>query len=237
MSAEQDVLWRLMEIDDALAAAASALAKLPEERRVAQAKVAGERAPLDALRARVASVQTRRRDLEREIAGIDAEQRRFEGQLPAVKKNEEYQAMLHQIADLKRRRSDLETEILEGLEAEEREQGERPMLEQALAAAERDAAARAAAVDAAERDTRARVETLERDRAAECERLPAATRTRYERIRASRAGRAVAAIVKGACGACFRNQPPTVLQEARRRERLMQCDGCGRLLLWPPEGA
>ena len=43
------------------------------------------------------------------------------------------------------------------------------------------------------------------------------------------------AIVKGACGGCFRAQPPQVLQEARRGDRLLACDGCGRLLIWPPE--
>jgi len=45
----------------------------------------------------------------------------------------------------------------------------------------------------------------------------------------------VVAIVKGACGGCFRAQPPQVLQEARRGDRLLACDGCGRLLIWPPE--
>jgi len=41
-------------------------------------------------------------------------------------------------------------------------------------------------------------------------------------------------IVKGACGGCFRAQPPQVLQEARRRDRMLSCDGCGRLMVLPP---
>jgi hypothetical protein len=28
-----------------------------------------------------------------------------------------------------------------------------------------------------------------------------------------------------------------VIQEARRGDRLLTCDGCGRLLVWPPEAA
>jgi predicted nucleic acid-binding Zn-ribbon protein len=45
----------------------------------------------------------------------------------------------------------------------------------------------------------------------------------------------VAALHNGACGACFRALPPAALQEARRRERLLSCDGCGRFLMLPPE--
>jgi predicted nucleic acid-binding Zn-ribbon protein len=47
----------------------------------------------------------------------------------------------------------------------------------------------------------------------------------------------VVPIVKTACGGCFRTQPPQVLQEARRHDRVLVCDGCGRLLVMPPEGA
>jgi predicted nucleic acid-binding Zn-ribbon protein len=65
--------------------------------------------------------------------------------------------------------------------------------------------------------------------------LAPAARPRYEKLRAGRAGRAVVAIENGACGGCHRGLPPAVLQEARRREKLLVCDGCGRLLLLPPE--
>ena len=67
--------------------------------------------------------------------------------------------------------------------------------------------------------------------------LPPSTRSRYERIRGSREGRAVVPIIKGACGGCYRGQSPQTLQEARRGDRILLCDGCGRMLIWPPEGA
>ena len=67
--------------------------------------------------------------------------------------------------------------------------------------------------------------------------LPPVTRARYERVHGSRDGRAVVAILKGACGGCYRTLPPAVLQEARRRDRMMSCEGCGRLMVWPPSEA
>ena len=82
---------------------------------------------------------------------------------------------------------------------------------------------------------KAELAALEARRGDVAAQLPPATRTRYEKLRAGRAGRAVAAIENGACGGCHRGLPPAALQEARRREKLLMCDGCGRLLMLAPE--
>lgn len=67
--------------------------------------------------------------------------------------------------------------------------------------------------------------------------LEPTARSRYEKIRASRGGRAVVAITNGACGGCARTLTPHAQQDARKRDRLLVCDGCGRLLLLPPDEA
>lgn len=235
MSAEIDTLWALSGLDDELAKVKAALARFPEERDALERHVADATAKLDTHKATLADRQRRRRELEVEIGTLTAGERKFQSQLPTVKKNEEYQALLHEIDGVKRRRSDLETEVLVSLEAEEDAARARPALDAGLAAVQRersDGLARLAAAEAAERG---RAAALEAERRGHVERLPVATRSRYERIHGSRAGRAVVAILKGACGGCFRAQPPQVLQEARHRERLLTCDGCGRLLVWPPD--
>jgi hypothetical protein len=154
--------------------------------------------------------------------------------LPLVKKNEEYTALLHEIAGVKQKRSDRETELLMLLDEEERRQGEKPTLERALAGEKAEIGGRLQAIAEEEQRERDQAAAIESERATLLERLAPATRSRYQRIRASKDGRAVVAIHKGACGGCYRGQPPQVLQEARRGDRLLACDGCGRLLIWPP---
>jgi predicted nucleic acid-binding Zn-ribbon protein len=127
--------------------------------------------------------------------------------------------------------------VLQQYEAEEALSGERPTIEKSLQAAEAELAARRADIDREEAVERERLAGIDAERATEMSGLPAATRSRYERIHAQREGRAVVAILKSACGGCFRQQPPQTLQEARRRERVMICDGCGRMLVWPPDAA
>jgi uncharacterized protein len=237
MTEELVVLWSLAGLDDRLAVLEAALKRHPRQRSELESRLGAERARIEEHKRKVGDLQLRRRQIEKDIETLAAEERKFQSQLPMVKKNEEYTALLHEIAGAKGRRSDRETDLLMLMEQEETLHGERPVLEQALKVAESDGAERAGRIAAEESSERAQVAEIEGERATLLARLPQALRTRYERIRTSREGRAVVPIIKGACGGCYRGQPPQALQEARRGDRFLVCDGCGRMLIWPPEGA
>uniref|UniRef100_A0A832I0V5 C4-type zinc ribbon domain-containing protein n=1 Tax=Eiseniibacteriota bacterium TaxID=2212470 RepID=A0A832I0V5_UNCEI len=231
-----DILWSLHGLDEERITLRAALARVPEQRRQLEARVAAERAALEAHRARLAEVQRRRRAQEQEIEALAAQERQFQSQQPSVKTNEAYQALTHEIATVRGKRSDLETQVLLGLEEEEALALQKGPLEEALRAAEAERDARLAALATEESGLAAALEGLDARRVAALEGLTPAARVRYERVHASRDGRAVVAIAKGACGGCFRAQPPQLLQEAKRRDRVLACEGCGRLLVLPPEG-
>jgi hypothetical protein len=237
MSEEIDRLWALRGLDEEAGAVREVQARFPAQRRELEHRVVEARAKLEQAKTRLADSQKQRRDLEVQAAALVEQERHFQQQLPSVKKNEEYTALLHEIESVRRKRSELETKVLERMEEEEREQAERPALERALKGAEAEAAARAKQFDADEAAERAKLDALEARREAQLRDLPAATRARYERVHASRDGRAVVGIQKGACGGCYRTLPPAVLQEARRRDRMISCEGCGRIMVWPPDEA
>jgi predicted nucleic acid-binding Zn-ribbon protein len=234
MSEEIDRLWALQELDEQAVGVRQILARFPEQRRELEHRVveAGQR--LEQAKARLGESQKQRRQLEVEAGTLTDQERHFQKQLPAIKKNEEYTALLHEIEGVRRKRSEIETRVLERMEEEEREQRERPALDQALKTAEAEAAARAKLIDAEETLEQGKLGVLEARRDAQLRELAPATRARYERVHTSRDGRAVVGILKGACGGCYRALPPAVLQEARRRDRMMSCEGCGRIIVWPP---
>ena len=237
VSEEIDLLWTLRGLDEQLVALNAALERFPAQRDSIEQRLAGERARLEQAKARFAELQKTRRAIEQEIASVSETERKYKGQQAAVKKNEEFRALQHEIEGAQNQRSELETGVLLQLEAEDREQAERPALERAVTAAEKETAERLAQIEAEERADRERVAALEGERRTHLAGLNPAVRSRYERIRTSLEGRALVPIVKSACGGCFRGQPPQVVQEARKRDRVLICDGCGRMLLWPPEGA
>lgn len=237
MTGEIQSLWKLHELDDKVVTLTESLARYPAERTEAEARLESEKKRLEGHKERVAALQRERRALEQQTESLDAEERKFKNQLPQVKKNEEYQALLHEISGTQAKRSNLETAILEKFEEEEQLGEEAKSLAATLQSVQKEVDERIARIQSEEKAARASLEGLESERQAALEGVPPATRSRYERIRASRQGRAVVPILKNACGGCFRNQPPQALQEARRGDRLISCDGCGRLLIWPPDGS
>ena len=236
MTEEIQTLWALRELDERLVGLLAALKRFPAQREAVDKRLSSDRVHLETLKKELSDFRLKRGLMEKDIDALTAEERKFQGQLPLVKKNEEYTALLHEIAGAKKKRSDRETDLLMLMDEEEKKAGQKPALEKELAAFEAEAKARLATLDNEEKAEKEQVAGVEEERASLVARLPAGTRSRYERIRASREGRAVVPILKGACGGCFRAQPPQMLQEARRGDRLLSCDGCGRLLIWPPEG-
>lgn len=234
MTEELQVLWSLKALDEQQVTLKNALARFPEQRAELEHRIQHEKGRLELLKNRLADLQKNRRVRERDIEAASTEEKRFQSQLFAVKKNDEYTALLHEIEAAKAKRSAIETEVLVMLDEEDKVLRERPAIEQELATAERETAERRAHIDREEAEDRERLAAVEAERARHLARLPIPTRSRYERIHVSREGRAVVAIQKGACGGCYRGQPPQTLQEARRGDRLLLCDGCGRLMIWPP---
>lgn len=229
--------WALHLLDEEAVRYVSERAKLPESRRGHEARLAAERRKAETNAKQAADLLARRRALERDLAALEAQEKRFRAQLDAVTDQKQFEAVNHEIAAVAGRRGDLETQVLEILEAEERTAAERPALEQSLAKAERETGEQLAKIDAEEARLGGLLAELDRRRA-EAERpLEPAARTRYQKVRASKAGRAVVAIVHGACGGCARNLTPHAQQDARRRDRLLVCDGCGRLMILPPDDA
>jgi len=238
MTEEIEVLWSLCGLDERLAEATAALGRHPGERAALDRRLGEERRKLEVHKQVVLDHQRNHREAEKDIGALEVEERKFAGQLPLVKKNEEYQALLHEIAGRKAKRSERETELLMKMEEEQRLAGERPAIERALKSLEEETAARLAAIAVEENRERGEAEALEARRQDLIRKLGTTTRSRYERARTSRDGRAVVPIIrKDSCGGCFRTQPPQAMQDARRGDRFLICDGCGRMLVWPPEGA
>jgi predicted nucleic acid-binding Zn-ribbon protein len=237
MSDEIDHLWALHGLDEKASTLKAELAKFPAERRTVELRLAGERVHLESLKARIAELQKTRRALEKEIETFADQERRFLSQQAMVKTNAEFQALSHEIALAKKKKSDVETGVLLKMEEEEAVHAEKPAVEAALKKAEQEVAERVARVTADEASVRERLEAVERERTAHLDQLVAMTRTRYERTHVMRDGRAVVPVRDGSCGGCFRKQPPQMLSDARRRDRVLMCDGCGRLLVWPPDAA
>jgi uncharacterized protein len=235
MTPELATLWALHELDERLIALRETLTRLPGERRALESRRELERSRLDRHQKQLTELRLKRSQREKDASAIQSEEKRFAQQQGLVKTNAEFQALTHEIEGARARRSEVETEVLVMMDEEQALEHARPVLDRELAEVESDVRTGLARLEREESTTREEEASLESRRAERLPELPAATRARYERIRESKGGRAVVAIAKGACGGCFRGLAPQALQESRKRDRVLHCDGCGRLMLLPPE--
>lgn len=227
--------WALHLLDEEAVRHLADRAKLPELRRVQEARLAAERRKVEANVKRTAELLARRRALERDAAAFEAQERKYRTQLDAVTDQKQYEAVQHEIAGVAGKRGDLETTVLEILEQEEALAAEKPALDAALAKVGQETSGQIAKLDAEDARLAERIAELDRRRTEVVQPLEAAARVRYEKVRASKGGRAVVAVSNGACGGCARNLTPHAQQDARKRDRLLTCDGCGRFMMLPPE--
>lgn len=235
MKAVKQVLLKLQSLDQKIDELEAELESIPKRKVELDEILRMKTGEVEALKQESVDLAKRRKEMEIELESLDEKKVRFQMQLLNVKTNREYEALQHEITDLDKQRSSLEDKILESLErgegiAEEirkseeelkreteRIRNEQSALERRLKQVEEEIAIK--------KDERLRL-TLH---------LDSTLLKRYERIRAAKGVVAVATVVNGACGGCFRTIPPHEMQNLKRDDRLIECEGCGRILIWIPE--
>lgn len=216
-----------LALDKARAALAEAEAGLGEDEELVQARqdVAERR---DALRAAERAFKDREFEADELRAKIEPlEKKLYAGSVTSPKELEDLQ---RDIESIRRHHSELEDKALEAMDALERAQRE-------LAEAERRLEELGGAHEREQRDLSARKEDLEREierleaeRAGQVGEIDATTLALYEKLRATRQGRAVAKVVGGACQGCRISLPVNIIQRARSGADLVQCSSCQRIL-------
>ncbi len=170
-----------------------------------------------------------------EAAGADlsAEQVRLEKQLRTVIAPREAEALMHEIATIKGRHSELDDAELEHLETQERLDAETAELDaqdeplrSAVAAADAALAAQLATIDE-------EIDAAVSQRASQQDRIPAALLDRYEALRKTFGGVAVARLNGRQCEGCHLDIAAAEIDalKATPPEELPECPQCGRLIV------
>jgi predicted nucleic acid-binding Zn-ribbon protein len=220
----------LQALDSAADAARRRLAELPAAADAIAAREGEAGRALDAVKSRVAANHDRRRALEKDVAAVESRLARFNDHKAAVKTNQEYTALLHEISTATTEKEQIEEQILllmeeaDGLTADER------AANAALADTRREGAAERAALDAEGRTLQAELARLADERARRVADIDARTLTTYEQLLRMRRGVAVARMIGETCAACHVRLRPHVAQMIRRNEAIVPCESCQRIL-------
>ena len=140
MTPELESLWRAQGLDRALLGVRERLGAFPARHMKVDQAVASAKAQMAAAEDR-GKASSSRRDAEKTAESLAEQERKFQIQLTQVKKNEEYAALLHEIASAQKKRGELETFVLEKMEQETAVVADAAKAKSALAEAEKIAKA------------------------------------------------------------------------------------------------
>ncbi len=232
MIAALAALVALQKLDTAADAARKRLAELPGAEAAIDAALAEAAAALDGVKARLADNQQARRALEKDVAAVDTRLARFDDHKAAVKTNQEYTALLHEIATAKQEKDAIEDRILVLMEEADALAAELKADERVLAERRERGTADKAALAAERRALDREFVRLADQRTGEARALDAALLARYEQLLKVRRGLAVAALNGDTCAACHVRLRPHIAQVVRRNDEIVPCESCQRLLYY-----
>jgi predicted nucleic acid-binding Zn-ribbon protein len=230
MNADLEKLIALQRLDSASSDAHRRLAEEPERLKALDARLEAATHTVTAAKERLAANQKARREIEKDVAVHQGRLSKFREQAMAVKTNQEYHAIQHEIAFAQTEIKKREDQILELMvEADD--------LTAAVKNADAAAAAETKAVDADRKALAGELGRLNSD----LERI-SAERTgvvagiapkvlaTFELIARRRHGIGIAEARDGMCTECHVRLRPQVFNTVRRNEEILQCDSCNRIL-------
>lgn len=228
------LLLRLRQLDDELQLLRQKVgAHMADvQRRKTEADLA--RSSVEHERERLKDAQSKHREADMEVQTYRDSKAHFEKQMHDVKTNEEFQALQREIAATERKAHDWEDVVLEAMGEEETAQRTIQRSEAEHREKERLAAEEQSRVEKEREAAEIRAAEINKLRTELVAQLAAPVRAKYERLRAAKGEAVIVDVRSGSCGGCHYRLPPQTVNEVRRGDRLIQCESCGRILVWLP---
>jgi hypothetical protein len=226
------LLIELQEIEKRIGMLTERKARTPERIAALEDDVHSVATHLDQQQELLESVRKSRRELEREVEGLEERAAGSKRRLLEVKSNKEYQALLREIDEIGELVREREDRILDHMERTESLQSsvqeQKRLLEEARRRMEREGAELKRQAEEAD----SLIGSLEEHAARLKAEIPAESLTKYEFLKARRGGIALAAVNRGTCQVCHMSLPPQMFIDLQRDEQLLQCPICQRIIYW-----
>ncbi|MFT3784040.1 MAG: C4-type zinc ribbon domain-containing protein [Nibricoccus sp.] len=205
------------------------LKAVPRDIAAVEQKIASEKAAIESARAEMKDLEVKKKGLETEIRAVEEKLGKYRTQQLSVRKNDEFQALGHEIENMQASVSALEEKELGVMysmdEAKKKFAAAEAVLKQNIAGHE----ARIRDLKARETNLSAELKAVQASVAAAREPIDVPSIRIYDRI-AARGLPACVPIRDGKCGGCHLKVSSDSESESRKGEKLATCDQCGRIV-------
>jgi predicted nucleic acid-binding Zn-ribbon protein len=234
MHADLARLIELQRLDSASHDAERRLADEPQRLTDLEARLDAAKQHVAAAKERLAASQAARRNIEKDVAVHQGRLSKFREQAMAVKTNQEYHAIQHEIGFAQTQIQQLEDGILARMMEADDLTAEVKQAEVALAAEQKAADAEKRAIANENTELKATLEKVRAERKALAAALNPQVLATFELVGRRRNGVAIAEARDGICTICHVRLRPQVFNTIRRNDEILQCDSCQRILYFVP---
>jgi len=230
MLAEIERLLVVQDRDQTLKQLKRQEAQLPSEKSALEARLEATKQDYESRRLSLQQAEVERKKLE-----LDEQSRRntigkYKTQQLQTRKNEEYQAFAHEIAQAEAAISLLETRELELMEEIDRLKPELAANETAFTERKKEISAALAALEQRGKAINERVTSILAERSSLTTGITEDSLDLYERLFKSKGDIAIVPLEHGICGGCHMSIPLQTGHHVDAEKTVVQCNNCGRIL-------
>src|SRR6266851_4298358 len=225
-------LIELQRVDHLIAALRAELEAFPKRIREADAKLNGARAAVAAAKEAHTSSQKERKKFELDVEQWKDRARKYRDQSGAVKTNEAYKALQHEITNAEAEVAKAEDRQLEVMMAGEESERRVKVAETALKQVEQSIAVERKEIETQQGARKKDLDAALAERERALSPVPEDLRELYARIAKRHHGVALAEARDGQCRGCGMRVLPHILQQLLKddSDELFRCESCGLIL-------
>jgi predicted nucleic acid-binding Zn-ribbon protein len=176
-----------------------------------------------------------RKERERDLEAHESQTEKMKTRLSELKTNKEYQAHLFEIEMANKKKGEIEEQILVLMEKIEAKQKDVKESQAKAADAEQSFAKEKQRLEALAAELKAESAQLEQKQATVAAAVDKTLMERYRKLKAMRKDLALVPVRDGICSGCRLQLPPQLIAEVKRKEDLLACSYCHRILYWEGE--
>jgi uncharacterized protein len=226
------LLVSVARIEASLYAHKLALQKIPNDIAIVDRALAALEAREKATQSKLEGFAKTRRDVEKSLREHEDHLKKCRGQQSLVKTNEEYTAMMKEIANLERQIGEEEEQLLILMDRIESAQKEAVQSSEAVSAERAKRTSEREALETQQAKVKTEVDRLSREKPKILSEVSPPLLKRYERLSERHRDVAVTRVDAEHCGACRHTIPPQLAVEVKKGDQFITCPSCGRILIY-----
>jgi uncharacterized protein len=227
---ELEQLLILQDRDQKIRQIRTEIETVPLRRNSLEAQLAASKASVETLKQRVRQMEVDRKKLELDVGTRTDTISRLKTQQYQTRKNDEFQAIGHEIERYEKEILKIEDEELELMVLADKVKADLAEEEKKAAAAQNSIARQTADLEEKSKALESQLQTLTGERSELAGKIDEDLLASFERLFKSKGDAAVVAIEHGVCTGCHMKVTTATAAQVKAGKEIVSCENCGRIL-------